>query len=271
MKSLSQGIASILGGNNDDECFHHGWISGKPPCNEAIAYDAKVWRAAGRLSMGIPQLRTIIAGWGIEISCTVLSKQLHALGHCAEVTEPLDETRLTRLEEMVFDHLDLLGWYRINDAWYHSVLDFGFKLSEIDCRKKWTNISHEIRQSHRWKTYMELYTLNRNELREQQIPDFNVERISLARQWAKQGEGSFPLAVGAVPSPALRCSLWGQESECLKCGALSPHWDHYWTCCVGGEPPDDVLMRRLLRPRNRQELSVSFRTVLQCYGAGGAH
>ena len=237
----------------------YGWISGMPPSNEAKAFDAKVWKSAGRLTMGIPQLRTILAGAGIEISCTVLCKQLHALGHCTQATMDWKNDKQTRLEEMVYDHLYLLGWYKSGDCWQHTVLDFKFLLKEVCNRKDWQRIAHEVRQSHRWKAYNELHDLDRREIRDQQIPVFSLERIKLARMWAKQGEGSFPLAVGAVPSPAHRYTLWGQTSVCIKCGEHCPQWDHYWTCCLGYDPPDDILLRRFLWPRSRQELAISQR------------
>ena len=42
---------------------------------------------------------------------------------------------------------------------------------------------------------------------------------------------------------------------CTKCNAQNPSWDHYWFCCLSKQPPADVLFRRFLWPRRKEDMA----------------
>jgi len=60
------------------------------------------------------------------------------------------------------------------------------------------------------------------------------------RNWARADNVNMLLTVGAIQSGAAREQ--GQNPKqivCLKCAAVSQHWNHHWTSLMEMKPPDD--------------------------------
>lgn len=91
----------------------------------------------------------------------------------------------------------------------------------------------------------------------QMIPQFSEQRIALAKRRAQRHVGSFPLAIGAVPSLRMRQILFGEHHSGAICGEPAPDWDHTWRCAVKREPPCDILLRRFGWPRHGSDFELS--------------
>ena len=71
-------------------------------------------------------------------------------------------------------------------------------------------------------------------------PTFDPDRLCLVRNWARADNVNMLLTVGAIQSGAA-CEQ-GQNPKqivCLKCAAVSQHWNHHWTSLMEMKPPDD--------------------------------
>ena len=232
----------------------YGWINGDPPQSMTRKYNALCWKAVGKLHFAVPLLRTLLAGASIELAMSVFLTRIHALSCRMQMEQGLELYGSSRLEILVSDKLEDLGWYKMSNRWYHQVLSYDFSLSEIRHKQTWLKIAHWLRQSRRWQLYEKLHEINRHEFEDAVIPPFEESRIDLARHWSKSMPGAFPVATGAVPSPLMRYKIWDEQRACGKCKALNPSWDHVWVCLLGvQEPPSDFLLRRFPWPRSKED------------------
>ena len=237
---------------------NYGWLTGLARPSLIKSYDTLVSKCAGKLAMGIPAMRSLLVGTAIELRMSVLTMQVHTLAHRQQMQKELSlrDDGGSRLDYMVYDGLENLGWSRQGNRWQHEVLPFKFTLAEVCQDVFWKKTAHAIRQSFRWRQWQLLPTLNRREFRDLSaldFPAFSEERLNLAQRWAKHGGGSLAVACGACPSALLRNKLWNEQWKCQKCGELNPPWEHYWTCCMSQQPPADILQRRFLWPINKED------------------
>jgi len=119
--------------------------------------------------------------------------------------------------------------------------------------KAWAKIGHDLRESVRRWHYQQLATLSRHEFLDQDLPPYSSVRIKLVKQWMKHDSVAILLATGSIPSALSISKGQGFDVPCPKCGMLLAHWDHYWECWIQQSPPDDLLLRRFLWPRNRKD------------------
>ena len=234
---------------------NYGWIAGTVPPPMQYKYDATMWKAAGRLGMSCPTLRSMLMGAAIELRASVFLSQIHTLANRRQLQAELAQQQLgwTKLDYMVHDELQALGWFEVSGTWNHEELTYTFTFDQICQQFTWKKIAHALRQSYRWTQWQKIPSLNRREfrdLRPDEFPRFSEQRLDLARLWAQQGKGSLALATGGCPSPGLRRKLWQDEWICAKCGEQNPYWDHYWQCCLDRQPPKVCLANLPERPSN---------------------
>lgn len=239
---------------------NYGWVVGVAHDNSVRHFNTNLWKSVGKLALGVPQLRTILAGSQLELRQSTLLSQIRTIAFRDAALDGQLQCR-TALDRMVLDQLEELGWFHGSGCWQHQELEHTFIISDLVHDSHWEKAAHSLRQSFRWFAYQELASLDRREFREQSVPPFSESRISLAKRWSQLCPGSFPLAVGAVPSAKLRSILFGEHRVCNLCGMDDPHWDHVWSCALRMDPPADLLLRRFGWPRDEAEMALSVRLL----------
>ena len=135
-------------------------------------------------------------------------------------------------------------------------MDFSFCLAQCLDPTHWGKIAHAVRDSIRRHHFTAIFRSHRHELQGQILPQFEASRLSLVRKWIMRDSLAIMLATGVVASGASRTK--GQPDRaflCPKCHLQQPHWDHYWSCWLQMDPPDDLLFRRYLWPRTSADFA----------------
>eukprot|EP00438_Fugacium_kawagutii_P025858 Skav231413 [mRNA] locus=scaffold4039:114460:115917:- [translate_table: standard] len=243
----------------------YGWLAGRPPAKLAQKYNTMLWRCLGRLSFGVPQLKSLVGGAHMELRQSTLLQQLHVLVRRDATLRSLGlEPPRSALNQMVEDQLIEFGWYKTLSGWEHTVLSKSFNLDDVQVKEKWKLISHDIRQSFRWFEYTKMQQSTRREFRGCNLPPWDEARVDLVRKWARKTPGAFPVVTGSIPSLKTKSIAFGSHQLCALCGTQDPSWDHTWTCGLRMDPPTDTLLRRFLWMRTIEDADLcnSFRTAL---------
>jgi hypothetical protein len=235
----------------------YGWVSLFPSKEQMNSMDNCFWRAAGRFHYAVRPLRSLLAGVHMEFGTALLLRWIKIWYHKRQSLRQMGEGHLTSLLDVeVMKGLEDLGWFRTGALWQHEVLEDYFEEDGIGDRKEWQKIAHLLRQSMRWKHYDNLKFSNRHEFKFGIIPDFSEERINLIRKLASKDGSTFSFAIGAPMSAKVKSMAFCAKSCCPVCHLEDPHWDHIWSCCVDVAPPDDIMLRRFLWPRNVGDLEL---------------
>ena len=238
----------------------YGWLFKDPFYTQIRAVNTASWRAIGRLLYGVKELKKIVAGAHLHLDASLkwrlirLTEQtkfaLHAIG--ADFS-PAD--MCNRVENI----LQNLQWEKDGNRWRHIVFPEGFFLHDVLENNSWRKISHFLRVSWRHLYYHELANSPRHELNGQdtELPPWDNDRINLVKEWSQQHGGKLTLSIGAMMSGRVR--LLGPSAiqrACPGCNSYNYHWDHLWNCLLNMDPPKDVLLRRFLWPRSRQDFQM---------------
>lgn len=238
----------------------YGWLFKDPFYTQIRAVNTASWRAIGRLLYGVKELKKIVAGAHLHLDASLkwrlirLTEQtkvaLHTLG--ADLS-PAD--MCNRVENI----LQNLQWEKDGNRWRHIVFPEGFFLHDVLENNSWRKISHFLRVSWRHLYYHELANSPRHELNGQdtELPPWDNDRINLVKEWSQQHGGKLTLSIGAMMSGRVR--LLGPSAiqrACPGCNSYNYHWDHLWNCLLNMDPPKDVLLRRFLWPRSRQDFQM---------------
>eukprot|EP00435_Cladocopium_sp_Y103_P018304 s1264_g4.t1 len=239
----------------------YGWINAVPFDSWCTRFERTCWRSIGRLTYAPQLLRSILAGTHFHVQVSVTLTQLRlkvARDHMMEQPFPCG------LDLAVLDGLAELGWFKTGHTWQHEFFEFYFLESDVLNTKRWKEISHWVRESKRWKDYGELATSGRHKFQlGGEMPPFDLQRLKLVRRLARDSY-FFPFFVGAVMSGKVKgmqkeCKV--PQLKCSKCGTVAPYWDHTWTCLMGTEAPDDILLRRFLWPRSTTDVPLIRRFI----------
>ena len=154
---------------------------------------------------------------------------------------------------MVYSGLSRFGWQEADGKWHLG--GFSFSLEECLVQIVWKKVAHAIRESVRRWHYGELMRLTRHEFAGQAIPPYDPWRIEVVRKWVRKDSLAMMIATGSLSSGAVRKrSRPNLDFPCPKCGEHNVYWDHYWHCWAECPPPEDVMLRRFLWPRSKEDL-----------------
>ena len=217
--------------------FAYGWVNSSPCLEQQKHLRARFNRALGGHPYGVPvQIRTL-AKRNRAIEC--MGKQIV---ECA-------------LDQMVNRGLGKFGWVKHGATWRFGA--HSFLLQNCCDNFLWGKISHSLRESIRQWHYAQLLELDRHEFVGQVVPPYSEERVKLVKEWISDDSLAMLLATGSIASSRSRSR--GQplvDIPCPRCGILQAFWGHYWLCWMECDPPADLLLRRFLWPRNRQDLGM---------------
>lgn len=246
----------------------YGWISGALGKSQATSYNTQLWQSAGRCKASPPSLRTLVAGAHLQANEMILLRQIRL-----KAMRDKDLSRLghdpdqipTRLEDMVRKGLRELGWNWNGQRWPHPLCGH-FNPKNIVFPKEWKRICRLIRDSVRLLAWEEFKNSDRREI-EGGLPEMSLERINFVRKFVQKEKRMLAPAIGAVNSPMMKFKLFGKSSQCGKCGLRNPSWTHGWQCHLGIDPPEDIMLRRFLRPTDPSDyaLAKSFMDNFEMY------
>eukprot|EP00435_Cladocopium_sp_Y103_P023031 s5354_g5.t1 len=198
----------------------YGWISGPPPLDHIKSYNQAIWKSMGKFGCAVPHLRSLICGCHLQLFEAWLLRFLRVFVKANEQVQKLREDFCAPLRLAIYDALDHFGWSLTMGKWVHVALPHEFTMEQTKDEKTWKLISHNLRQSMRWKYYTDLNGSSRREFRYAELPPFDEQRVDLVRQWIRKKGGKTMLCAGAIPSLALLSKMDKKYTHlhCERCG-----------------------------------------------------
>ncbi len=233
--------------------YSYGWVNSGPTSSQCKEIRSAILSSVGRFAFGVPLIKRILLLVHLDLQERVLVRQMRLLARRDFALSRFGVEKVAcHLDHMVYRGLIGFGWQEANGSWSLN----GFQFSLEDCLNDymWKKVSHEVRESVRRWHFGELMQLSRHEFVGQVIPPYDSWRVDVVRKWIRKNSLAMMIATGSLGSGATRKkSQPSMDFPCPKCGELNVFWEHYWTCWAGCPPPEDLLLRRFLWPRSRED------------------
>lgn len=223
-----------------------------------------MWKAASHFHYAPKDLRSTLAGAHLECKQFLVVRQLRLLCSRNKELERLGYNPgefCTNLDKMVHRTMSAYGW-ELNGSNFRHPSVGTFHCGDVLIRKQWKIIAHLIRSSIRLFHWEKFTKSTRHEIKQEHLPRVDMERIEKAKKFGERSASHFCATIGAIMSPWVR-SWQGTDQYCKKCGDLNSFWDHGWTCHLNVQPPEDVLTRRFLWPKDREDEKIC-ESFLKC-------